>query len=166
MKGNHDMWLFGYFEEELGVKVLEQPYIITNQATKIYVAHGDGLGPKQYFYKTLRKIFRNKFFQFLFSVLPPYVGISLASYFSASSRKNTGDGDNVFLGEDNEFLIVHSKELLKNSHYDYFVYGHRHLPMELDLTSASKYINLGDWLGSRGSYAVLHKGKVELREWE
>ena len=160
--GNHDMWMNGYFEKELNIKVYHHPQEFDLMKKKFFIGHGDGLGPGDHRYKFIKKIFRNKFSQWLFGFLHPGVGIGLAGYFSSKSRKTTGKNDEHFLGEDKEWLIIYSREMLKIKQYDYFIFGHRHLPVDFKLTDATRYINLGDWI-KYNSYAVFDGENVELK---
>ena len=144
--GNHDMWMKGYFEEELNIPVYYEPKIFEWNNKKFYIGHGDGLGPGDHGYKFIKKIFRNKFCQWLFGILPPAVGVGLADYLSRRSRAITGLIDEQFLGEEKEWLIIYSKEVLQKQHFDYFIFGHRHLPIDFSLNNNSRYINLGDWI--------------------
>jgi len=144
--GNHDMWMDGYFEKELNVPVYFEPKAFTFNGKQLLVGHGDGLGPGDHGYKFIKKIFRNRFCQWLFGVLHPNLGIGLANYFSRRSRAMTGHSDEKFLGEENEWLISYCKEVLQTQHYDYFIFGHRHLPIDFALPQNSRYINLGDWI--------------------
>ncbi|MGN6493857.1 MAG: UDP-2,3-diacylglucosamine diphosphatase [Agriterribacter sp.] len=160
--GNHDMWMSGYFEKELNVPVYFEPKTFEFSGKKFYIGHGDGLGPGDHGYKFLKKIFRSKLCQFLFGILPPYIGMSIANRSSKSSRAATGDDDATFLGEDKEWLIVYSKEVLQKEHFDYFIFGHRHLPIDFLLKDGSRYINLGDWIRYY-SYAVFDGQNLELK---
>jgi UDP-2,3-diacylglucosamine hydrolase len=160
--GNHDMWMSGYFEKELGVKVYHNPEEFELYGKKFFIGHGDGLGPGDHKYKVIKKIFRNKFSRWLFSLLHPHSGIGLANYFSSKSRASTGLVDEEFLGEDKEWLIIFSKQMLLKKHFDYFIFGHRHLPLDFRLTDESRYINLGDWI-KYNSYAVFDGNSVELK---
>jgi UDP-2,3-diacylglucosamine hydrolase len=160
--GNHDMWMNDYFEKELNIAVYYQPQEFEFNNKTFYVAHGDGLGPGDKGYKFIKKIFRNKFCQWLFGILHPSWGIGLANYFSRKSRQATGNTDKDFLGEDKEWLIIYSKELLLHKHYDYFIYGHRHLPFDYSLNKNSRYINLGDWI-IYNSYAEFDGNQLELK---
>ena len=144
--GNHDMWMKDYFQKELNVKVYFNPEEFILLGKKFLIGHGDGLGPGDNGYKFLKKIFRNKISQFLFGILPPVVGMGLANYFSRKSRAQTGSTDEVYLGDDKEWLIAYCREVLTKEHYDYFVFGHRHLPIDFKLNDNSTYINLGDWI--------------------
>ncbi len=163
--GNHDMWMFGYFEEELGIPVIRQPIDREINGKKFHIAHGDGLGPGDKGYKFIKKVFASKLCQWLFRWLHPDIGIGIANYFSGTSRKKTGDSDAKFLGEENEWLVIYSREKLKTQHYDFFIYGHRHLPMEIKLNDSSKYINLGDWI-NHFTYAVFDGETVELKKFD
>ncbi|HEX8460869.1 MAG TPA: UDP-2,3-diacylglucosamine diphosphatase [Segetibacter sp.] len=144
--GNHDMWMRGYFEKELNIPVYFEPKTFDFSGKRFFIGHGDGLGPDDHGYKMLKKVFRNPFCQTLFGMLHPWWGIGLANFFSRKSRKKTGNSDEKFLGEENEWLIIFSRQILAKEHYDYFIFGHRHLPMDLKLTDRSHYINLGDWI--------------------
>jgi UDP-2,3-diacylglucosamine hydrolase len=160
--GNHDMWMRNYFQKELNMSVYFEPETFEWNGKKIFIAHGDGLGPEDHGYKFMKSIFRNPFCQWLFGLLHPVWGIGLANYFSRKSRKKTGKQDEVFLGEDKEWLIIFSRGLLAKEHYDYFIFGHRHLPLDLKLTDKSRYINLGDWI-TYFTYAEFDGQSVQLK---
>jgi UDP-2,3-diacylglucosamine hydrolase len=160
--GNHDMWTFDYLPIELGIKIYREPTEFVFENSTFLIGHGDGLGPGDHKYKFLKKIFTSKISQFLFARLHPNFGIGLANYFSRSSRKSTGNSDEVFLGEENEWLVHYCKEKIKEKHYDYFVFGHRHLPLNIKISSNSTYYNLGDWI-KYFSYGEFCDGKMELR---
>jgi UDP-2,3-diacylglucosamine hydrolase len=157
--GNHDMWMFDYLEKELGVKIHKQEIELLVNSTSIFIAHGDGLGPGDYSYKFIKKVFSSKVCQWLFARLHPNFGIGLANFFSKSSRKHSIN-DNKFLGEDKEWLITFCKEKLKQKHVDYFIFGHRHHPIEVKLNDSSTYINLGEWI-SHNTYSKFN-GKTIL----
>jgi len=163
--GNHDMWMRDYFEKELNIPVYFEPRTFTWNNKKFYVGHGDGLGPGDQGYKFMKKIFRNKICQWLFGQMHPTLGMGIANYFSRESRKKTGSSDAAFLGDDKEWLVIYSKEILAKEHYDYFIFGHRHLPLTIQLNDNSKYINLGDWI-SYFTYAVFDGNTVELKKWQ
>ncbi len=163
--GNHDMWMRGYFENELNIPVYFQPKTFEWNNKKFYVGHGDGLGPGDHGYKFIKKIFRNKFCQWLFGQMHPTVGMAIANYFSRKSRQKTGASDAVFLGEENEWLVIYAREVLAKEHFDYFIFGHRHLPLNIQLNDGSRYINLGDWI-THFTYAVFDGNTVELKKWQ
>ena len=144
--GNHDMWIFDYLEEETGVQVYREPIYREWSGKKFLIGHGDGLGPGDHGYKFLKKVFESKLCQWLFARLHPNFGIWLANYWSKKSRSHTGNKDQTFLGEENEWLAIYSKELLEKEHIDYFIFGHRHLSLDLKVGPNSRYLNLGDWI--------------------
>jgi UDP-2,3-diacylglucosamine hydrolase len=160
--GNHDMWMKDYFQKEFNIPVYFHPQSYKFNDLSFYIAHGDGLGPGDHKYKLLKKIFRNRFCQGLFGVLHPGLGMGLANYFSRKSRASTGSADEVFLGEDKEWLIIYCRQVLLTSHYDYFIFGHRHLPLDIQLNPDSRYINLGDWI-RYNSYAVFDGNTMQLK---
>ncbi|SJZ62145.1 UDP-2,3-diacylglucosamine diphosphatase [Sediminibacterium ginsengisoli] len=163
--GNHDMWMRGYFEEEMNIPVYYEPKEFQWNGKQFLIGHGDGLGPGDHGYKFLKKIFRNPLCQWLFGQLHPTWGIGLANYFSRKSREKTGNADAHFLGAENEWLIVYSREVLETKHYDYFVFGHRHYPIDYRLSDTSRYINLGDWIRNF-TYATFDGSDMQLHKWE
>ncbi len=144
--GNHDMWIFDYLPTETGVQLHRKPLKREWNGVKFFIGHGDGLGPGDHSYKFIKKVFENKFLQWAFARLHPNFGIGLADYFSRKSRAKTGSSDEEFYGEENEWLAIFCKEVLKKEHFDYFIFGHRHLPLELKIGDNSTYVNLGDWI--------------------
>src|SRR5690606_2735107 len=144
-KGNHDMWMFGYLKEQLGASIVDNELIIERGGKTFYLHHGDGLGPGDLKYKLLKTVFRSRFCQWLFARLHPNLGIGIAQRWSAHSRAASG-GEEAFLGEEEEWLIVYAKEILSRHHYDYFIFGHRHLPLDIALPGGSRYVNLGEWI--------------------
>jgi UDP-2,3-diacylglucosamine hydrolase len=163
--GNHDMWMRSYFQTELNIPVYFEPKTFEWNNKKFYVGHGDGLGPGDHGYKFIKKIFRNKFCQWLFGQMHPTLGMGIANYFSRKSRRKTGSSDAEFLGNDNEWLVIYSREVLSREHYDYFIFGHRHLPLTIKLNDNAEYINLGDWI-THFTYAVFDGNNVELKTWQ
>jgi len=163
--GNHDMWMNGYFEEELDIPVYHEPKAFEFNGKKFLIGHGDGLGPGDKGYKFLKKIFRNKLSQGLFGLLPPYIGMGIANSSSKTSRAVTGESDAKFLGEENEWLITYCKEVLQQKHFDFFIFGHRHLPIDFALGNNSRYINLGDWI-RYFSYAEFDGENVHLKYFQ
>jgi UDP-2,3-diacylglucosamine hydrolase len=163
--GNHDMWMSGYFEKELNIPVYYESKTYEFNGKKLLVGHGDGLGPGDHGYKFIKKIFRNPICQFLFGLLPPFFGISLANFFSKRSRTITGTTDEKFLGEDKEWLVQYAKDKLKENHFDYFIFGHRHLPIDFLLKEDSRYINLGDWI-KYNSYAEFDGATIQLKYYQ
>ena len=163
--GNHDMWMKNYFQQELNIPVYFEPVPFEFNGKKFLIGHGDGLGPDDHGYKFIKKIFRNKVCQWLFGILPPQIGMGIANYFSRKSRAQTGQTDEFFLGEDKEWLIIYCKEILQQQHYDFFIFGHRHLPINFNLPASSLYINLGDWI-KYDSYAVFDGEHLELKYYK
>lgn len=163
--GNHDMWMKDYIQKELNIPVYFEPkeFILHNK--KFLIGHGDGLGPGDHGYKLIKKVFRNPICQWLFGILPPAIGIGLANYFSRKSREAIADTEQKFLGEENEWLITYSKKILEKKHYDFFIFGHRHLPINFSLPDNSRYINLGDWI-RHFTYAVFDGNDVQLKKFE
>jgi UDP-2,3-diacylglucosamine hydrolase len=163
--GNHDMWMKGYFEQELRVPVFFAPRPFEFNGKKFLIGHGDGLGPGDHGYKFIKKVFRNPVCQWVFGILPPAVGVGLAGFLSRRSRAATGQSEEKFLGEDREWLISYCREQLKTVPYDYFIFGHRHLPIDFELQPGHRYINLGDWI-RYDSFAEFDGNQVTLQYYK
>ncbi|MCD7971880.1 MAG: UDP-2,3-diacylglucosamine diphosphatase [Candidatus Azobacteroides sp.] len=150
--GNHDMWIFDYIPEEMGVFVHRKPEIITLSGKKFFLAHGDGLTDKSLSFRFIRSVFHNKICQWLFSGIHPRWTIGLAHAWSRYSRESSEH--NGYMGEENEYLVTYSKNYLK-THPDiqYFVFGHRHIVLDLKIAADSRVIILGDWI-EEFSYAI------------
>lgn len=151
--GNHDMWVRDYFQQELNMMVYFEPTHFTFNGKQFLIGHGDGQGPGDHRYKFLKKIFRNPACQWLFGIIPPAIGMGLANYFSKKSRQAEKGHEEIFLGEENEWLITYCKEVLQQEPINYFIFGHRHLPIDFTLNNNSRYINLGEWI-NYNSYAI------------
>ena len=163
--GNHDLWMSDYFDKELNIPVFHTPQTFVFNDKKFLIGHGDGLGPGDKGYKRMKKVFKHPVSKWIFRWLHPDIGVKLAQYLSVKNKLISGAEDVIFLGEDNEWLILYAKRKLETQHFDYFVFGHRHLPMEIELANNSKYLNLGDWIGYF-TYGVYDGTSFELKKFE
>ena len=163
-KGNHDMWMFDYFEKELGATIVTNELAIERNGKKFYLHHGDGLGPGDKMYKFLKKIFRSSLSQWLFARVHPNFGVGLANYWSNHSRI-AGEKNVQRINTEQEWLVVYGRELLKTNFYDYLIFGHRHLPLDIKLNENSRYLNLGEWV-NYNSYAVFDGQELTLHHFE
>ncbi len=145
--GNHDLWMDNYFEEELGIPVYHSAKEFNYSGKRFLIGHGDGLGPGDNGYKRMKKVFKNPISKWIYRWLHPDIGVRLAQYLSVKNKLISGDEDVKFLGEDKEWLVQYCKRKLESEHFDYFIFGHRHFPMKIDLGQNSSYVNLGDWIG-------------------
>ncbi|MEI7726441.1 MAG: UDP-2,3-diacylglucosamine diphosphatase [Bacteroidota bacterium] len=166
-RGNHDMWAFNYLTEELNIQLHRDPEFREFNGKHFYLAHGDGLGPGDHGYKFIKKVFANKFNQWLFRQIHPDFGIRLALFWSRKSRsagieKEKKEQD-LQLKIIQERITVHSDELLKqHPDLDYLIYGHYHYPLETVLTGKTRQFVLGDWL-THFTYAVFDGDRLELK---
>jgi UDP-2,3-diacylglucosamine hydrolase len=163
--GNHDLWMNDYFEKELNIPVYHDNEEFTFNEKTFLIGHGDGKGPGDKGYKRMKKVFTNPFSKWLYRWLHPDVGVKLAQYLSVKNKLISGEADVKFLGEENEWLVQYSKRKLETKHYNYLVFGHRHLPMILEVGENSEYVNLGDWIGYF-TYGVFDGEKFELKEYK
>lgn len=163
--GNHDLWMKDYFKEELNIQVYHKPHVFQLNDKKFFIGHGDGLGPNDKGYKRMKKVFVHPFSKWLYRWLHPDIGVRLARHLSVKNKLISGDEDAKFLGEENEWLVQYAKRKLSQQHYDYFLFGHRHLPMEIQLNENSTYINTGDWINYY-TYAIFDGEQLSLTTFE
>jgi UDP-2,3-diacylglucosamine hydrolase len=164
-KGNHDMWLDGYFENELGFTVHDDNYVFSAHGKTFLVGHGDGKGPDDVGYKRLKKIFRNPLCRWAFRWLHPDIGMAVAHAWSKRSRYATGEKLEKFSGVENEWLVHYVRRKQQHNPADFYIFGHRHLPLEIAIDENTKYINLGDWLHYQ-SYAEFDGHHLHLKYFE
>ncbi|PHS52833.1 MAG: UDP-2,3-diacylglucosamine hydrolase [Lutibacter sp.] len=160
--GNHDLWMRDYFENELNIPVYRKPKEFSFNNKTFLIGHGDGLGPGDKGYKRMKKVFTNPIAKWVFRWLHPDIGIRLAQYISLKNKLISGEEDVKYLGEDNEWLVQYCKKKLTEKQYDYFVFGHRHLPLEIPITENSMYINTGDWI-THFTYGEFDKEQLVLK---
>jgi UDP-2,3-diacylglucosamine hydrolase len=163
--GNHDLWMIDYFETELGIPVYRHPKEFVFDEKTFLIGHGDGLGPGDKGYKRMKKVFAHPLSKWFYRWLHPDIGVKLAQYLSTKNKLISGQEDIKFLGEENEWLAQYAKRKLEQKHYDYFLFGHRHLPMEIQVGKNSKYINTGDWI-SHFTYAVFDGNELTLKTYQ
>lgn len=161
--GNHDVWMFDYFPDEIGVPVIKENVQFEVNGVKFFVGHGDGYGPGDHFYKFLKKIFYNKVLQEVFKWLHPDIGNWFANKWSKHSRSSKKGKEDTFLGE-KEYLIQYVRTVEKEEHHDYYLFGHRHLVIDTKVGDA-RYMNLGDWF-EKCSYAEFDGEKVHYKYFQ
>lgn len=165
--GNHDMWMSDYFATELDATINRHPvrYLVQGKNDlhrSLLVGHGDGLGPGDHVYKGLKKVFENSLARWSFRQLHPDLGIRMAINWSKRSRiSNSKRGEETFKGEQQEWLFVYCQEVEKETPHDYYIFGHRHLPLDLRVSKTSRYINLGEWVNQQ-TYAVFDGDSLQL----
>ena len=153
--GNHDIWCDDYLTKECGVIVHKKPLTTEIYGKEFYLAHGDGLGDPDKMFQFLRSLFHNKFLQTLFSAIHPRWSVAFGLKWAEHSRLKREEGKEPdYMGEDKEYLVLYTKEYLKN-HPDinFFIYGHRHIELDLQLTKEARILILGDWI-NLFTYAV------------
>lgn len=164
--GNHDIWAYGYFTEELDIPIYRKPIERLLGGKRFLIGHGDGVGPGDRAYKLLKWAFTNKFLQWWFSRLHPNFSMWIGKTWSKNSRYSKGIIAEGFLGADREHQVLYANETIKTENFDYFVFGHRHLPYKILLENGSSYIiNLGDWIYSF-TYGVFDGENFEVKAFE
>lgn len=168
-RGNHDLWAFNYLEEEIGIKLHRKPVIREIMGKTFYLAHGDGLGSGDRSYKFLKSIFEFRPNQILFSWLHPDVGAWMGSYFSHRSRlakMSLAGKEEPSFNKEEEMLFSHAKDMAGEfPDVDYFVFGHRHMPVATKVNDKATLIILGDWI-SHFSYCVFDGKSFQLKQFD
>ena len=162
--GNHDIWVYDYLPSETGVKIYREHITRELSGKKFFIGHGDGLGKGDKGYKMLKAVFTNKLLQWLFARLHPNFSLSFGLNWSKHSRYAKGIIPEEFAGEEKEFQLEFAKEKLKTENYDFFVFGHRHIPMDIRIGDSTRLINLGDWINNF-TYAVFDGEEMQLKAY-
>ncbi|GAB3884298.1 UDP-2,3-diacylglucosamine diphosphatase [Spirosoma agri] len=163
--GNHDMWMSDYFTQEMGIPVYRNPRTYEIGTKRFLIGHGDGLGPGDETYKKLKVVFEHRLARGLFSWLHPDIGIQIANAWSKQSRlSHYNHDDTVFNGPETEWLFQYSRSIESQQHHDYYVFGHRHIPLNLEVTPTSRYVNLGEWVSAK-TYGVFDGSELTLKTW-
>ena len=162
--GNHDLWMEDYFPTELGIPIYRKPLGVQINNKKFLLGHGDGLGPGDTGYKRMKKVFVNPLSKWFFRWFHPDLGVALAQHLSIRNRLISGDENIQFQGAENEWLVQYCYRKLEKQHFDFFVFGHRHLPLELPIGDKSLYVNTGDWI-HHNTYGEFDGNKMTLKKW-
>ncbi|MDR2683210.1 MAG: UDP-2,3-diacylglucosamine diphosphatase [Dysgonamonadaceae bacterium] len=163
--GNHDIWMFDYFQQELGVAVHTRPLRTLIDGKSFYLAHGDGLGDRSRSFRLIRFLFRNPVCQFLFACIPSRWGIRFGCWWSRCSRKKGIAHPVGYQGEEKEHLVLFSKQYLReHPDTDYLIFGHRHILLDFMLSRKSRMLIIGDWM-SYFSYAVFDGQALKLEQY-
>jgi len=164
--GNHDMWTFGYLEQEIGLTVHREPEIVEWSGKRLYLAHGDRLGDHSLIVNIIQAIFHNKICQKLFTYVPPRLGLGFGLGWSKSNRKKPKRDDYAeYLGEDKECLVRYAKAFPESEKIDLFVFGHRHILLDLMLKNDSRVCIIGDWY-TQFTYGIFEDGNFYLDHFE
>ncbi len=162
--GNHDMWLFDYLPQELNIPVFRKPQSLKINEHLFHLGHGDGLGPGERSYKFLKSIFANKFCQWLFKWLHPNIGFAIANFWSRNSRARNGFTQ-PFVSKEEEWIYLYCQEIQAQNHHDFYIFGHRHLPLEFEIDNSSTYFNIGEWI-EECTYGVYDGSEFRLASYE
>jgi len=164
--GNHDMWMFDYLTGECGAIMHDDPEVMEIEGKRFLIGHGDGQGHLDKNYDTLRRVFRSRFNQRLFALLPAAWTFPIAIRWSDSNKiKHARQDTQHYLGDDREGIVRYCKDRLQKERIDYCVFGHRHTPLTMPLSDSCIYVNTGDWL-THGNYAVYSPEEHDLRLYD
>jgi len=162
--GNHDLWVTDYLRKETGMIIHIMPLVTDIYAKKFFLAHGDGLGDDSKSFKFIRFLFHNKACQKLFGSLHPRWAMAIAHKWSNHSRQTGGVVD--YLGEEKEHLVQFAKKQMKESpNINFFIFGHRHILLDLMISQTARVVILGDWI-SYFSYGVFDGENFSLEIFE
>ena len=165
--GNHDIWAYSYLEEECGVIMHRKPITTDIYGKVFYLAHGDGLGDPDIKFKLLRRMFHNTICQRLFSAIHPRWSMWLGLTWAKHSRMKRINGEEPpYMGENKEHLVQYAKQYMKShANVDVFIFGHRHIELDLNLSKNVRMMILGDWI-SQFTYVVFDGDHLLLEEYE
>ncbi len=145
--GNHDIWTFGYLQDEVGLIVHKEPFLVQHGSKKFYIAHGDGISATDHGFKFIRQIFHSNTAQKLFRLLPPQLGQGFGYNWSKNNRLKHMDYDSKYLGEEDEALIIYGKKYAElHPDIDFMIFGHRHIAIDLQIKNRKRVVILGDFV--------------------
>lgn len=162
--GNHDLWMRDYLQREIGVTLYREAQSFRYGGKYFLIGHGDGLGPGDRGYKWMKRLFVSPWARWAFRWLHPDLGLRLGKYLSTQNDLISGDADLGFSGKKTEPLVQYAERKLQEKHYDYFIFGHRHLPLDIPVGQSSRYVNLGDWIG-HFTYASFDGVQLRLEKY-
>ena len=164
--GNHDIWCKDYLTEECGVIMHYEPMTVDIEGKLFYLAHGDGLGDTDWKFRMLRGMFHNPILQWLFAGIHPRWSVHFGLEWAKHSRlKHERDGAPRYMGEQSEPLVAYSKEyLMHHPEINYFIYGHRHIELNLMLSRDTRLLILGEWT-DLFTYAVFDGNTLRLENY-
>lgn len=157
--GNHDIWTYSYFES-LGMKKFIQPEYVQISGKTFCLGHGDLLGGADRGYKFMLGIFRCRFLQKCFSTLHPWLAFRFGLGWSDSNRRSHKPYH--FRGEE-EPLYRFALQQSQGRHVDYFVFGHFHDKVDMEMPSGARLIVLKDWMSGGTPCGVFNGSSFELR---
>lgn len=163
--GNHDIWIFDYLPNELGITLHRTHTEMTIDGHRFFLAHGDDIGKRKHTFRFLQALFHNKLAQWCYSCIHPDLTVALAHYWSSSSRQGHTERSARYKGEKQEPLVLFAKEYAANHDIDFFIFGHRHILLDLMLTRKSRMVILGDWI-QLFSYAVYDGNNLYVELFE
>jgi len=164
--GNHDIWVFDYLPQEIGLILHKEPFVTEIARKTFYLAHGDGLGDCSHSFKLIRAVFHNPICQFLFRLVHPDLGIKLAHSWAKYNRRKELKSPPPYPDKEKEPLVVYAKSYInKHPEIDYFIFGHRHIPIDLMLTPKKRIVIIGDWL-QYFTYAVFDGKELTHEKFE
>lgn len=158
--GNHDIWVYDYLPQEIGLTLYRDPVIREIQGKRFYIGHGDGIDEGDTGYKLMKWGFTNKVLQWLFARIHPNASMAFGKRWSKSSRYAKGIVADPYRGNDQEMQVIFARKTLEKEHFDFFLFGHRHIPFDVRIGN-SRVVNLGDWINNF-TYAVWNGKDLEL----
>jgi UDP-2,3-diacylglucosamine hydrolase len=165
--GNHDIWVRDYFEKELGMNVYLYDTVQEINGKRFYLAHGHRTGYRPWIVKLMHYVFHAGWVRRLYNCIHPTINYWFGLKWSKNNRLYKHKQEEAeYLGEDKEFLVQFAKEYSKtHPEIDYFIFGHRHVMLDLMLSKTARVVYLGDWI-SHFSYAVFDEDGLRLEMYE
>ena len=158
--GNHDQWIRNYLSYEMNINIYRKPTEFEINGKLFLIGHGHEISLKNFSERAIHFCFTNRLLRICFAMLHPFWGISFGKNWSKSHRRRYG-AVLPFKGVENEPIYQHVKKQLAKKHYDFFVFGHRHLAMDIRMGENSRYINIGEWMDKQ-TYAVFDGNDIKL----
>ena len=166
--GNHDVWLFDYLRDQIGLTVLYGNTVVETQGKRILIAHGDDVGVQPAMYRFTRWCFYNKVCQWLYASIHPRWTYPIATGWSNENRSRRDPEQLKAISERAASRLIDFSREYHAGHPDVeaFVYGHIHIARVERQQGMPPVLFLGEWI-SLNTYVVLDdSGEFELKSFE
>lgn len=165
MIGNHDIWMFDYLRNEIGIDVIDGAIVRIINGKKFFISHGDGLGKTPVSFRFIRSLFRNRFCQRLYAAIHPRWTVSFAYRWSSSNRCYDPDDKPRYDGKIKMQVEQWAEKYIdEHPDTDFIILGHHHVMVDKTMRNRTRLIILGDWIYNY-SYAVFDGNELELKQF-
>ena len=147
--GKHDMWMTDYLECECGVTIHREPCLVEIYGKEFYLSHGHhvDIAPGDWRTRLMFRMFESTFVRRMATLIHPDLFVDFGLNWARHSRmRHMAQGEEPYKGEHDERMVTFAKQYLAtHPSVNYFLFGHRHIELDLMLTHECRLLILGEW---------------------